>query len=831
ALEPKLAELGGQGAPDAAAGAKTWAEQKRRIDALKLSISELKLALAGETDIPARINAQLQEKQTALAEAETWLQIHQADASLLTEFPEIAQLRNVRSELAELSGEYKKQSGWSKKITAAVSKNQARIVNAEARQQELAILIENNQKTLAELTHGKSLEELKELQDEQQTRADQFQALFETAAVHARFAEKKGLFDWFKRAQPLALPDVVALQIHLDDLKQDFASAENISMALDKAISNETLLKKLNIQRNKLIEGKPCLLCGSTHHPYTFKPPLLSDSRKALADQRNKVMVLKTMIESAEKQVANAQKQLNNADAKQKFLAEKRSEWRLLANKLNLMHENLQIEHLATQKQLLADETGELGRIKSLVNERSQLEREIVNAKDEIAAKKALAASLRLGAEQLNERHAGNTPEMDEVQAKYLQLQSNEADLSKRIEAQLKLLGEKMPSAGKENAVFDRLNGRRQDYQINEIRRNGLLEEVNDLQQKLQTCQAAILNYQQQINANLEELREEEQIGLHLSAFDKQQTVTGLEKQINDRHIALQSMQRGFAEKISAAGFDTLDELKETLQLAENQPEIAAQLADCRTQAEQIHFQRLQIDLRLQREMQDYDDSISEEDIARMQALLAEKLQIAEQEVRSLQFKLDKQQKYRAKYQSLDGELTQLRMQLAAGEEEIRQLQSEPGGMQRRNRQLLIDKLLTKANQILEKISGRYYLRSAGSEHGLALEIEDVKQKNVRRLPKTLSGGESFVVSLALALALADIANNGKTIESLFLDEGFGNLDAEALYLAMSTLERLRLQGKTVGVISHVEAVKKRIKTQITLVKNANGLSELKLVA
>ena len=94
-----------------------------------------------------------------------------------------------------------------------------------------------------------------------------------------------------------------------------------------------------------------------------------------------------------------------------------------------------------------------------------------------------------------------------------------------------------------------------------------------------------------------------------------------------------------------------------------------------------------------------------------------------------------------------------------------------------------------------------------------------------------MSGGESFVVSLALALALAEIANNGKAIHSLFLDEGFGNLDAESLYLAMSTLETLKTHGKTVGIISHVEGVKKRIKTQIELVKKPNGFSELKMVA
>jgi exonuclease SbcC len=162
---------------------------------------------------------------------------------------------------------------------------------------------------------------------------------------------------------------------------------------------------------------------------------------------------------------------------------------------------------------------------------------------------------------------------------------------------------------------------------------------------------------------------------------------------------------------------------------------------------------------------------------------------------------------------------------------ELTLISDDSVGFRRKIQQLMSDKLLSHTNQILEKLSGRYYVRSGTSEHGLALEIEDTKQMNVRRLPQTLSGGESFVVSLALALALAEIANNGKAIDSLFLDEGFGNLDAEALYLAMTTLETLKTHGKIVGVISHVDGVKKRIKTQIELVKKPNGFSELKMVA
>ncbi len=160
-------------------------------------------------------------------------------------------------------------------------------------------------------------------------------------------------------------------------------------------------------------------------------------------------------------------------------------------------------------------------------------------------------------------------------------------------------------------------------------------------------------------------------------------------------------------------------------------------------------------------------------------------------------------------------------------------LVSEENALQFRHKvqQIISDKLMAQANQVLEKISGRYYVRKVESELGLAIEIEDTKQGNVRRLPKTLSGGESFIVSLALALGLAEMSSNGHALDSLFLDEGFGNLDAESLYLVMTTLEGLKTHGKVVGVISHVEGVKTRIKTQIEMTKKANGFSALKLVS
>lgn len=142
---------------------------------------------------------------------------------------------------------------------------------------------------------------------------------------------------------------------------------------------------------------------------------------------------------------------------------------------------------------------------------------------------------------------------------------------------------------------------------------------------------------------------------------------------------------------------------------------------------------------------------------------------------------------------------------------------------------LTLKKLTELANRHLLQLNGRYLIHKP-NDRDLALEIIDQHQANNIRSIHTLSGGESFLVSLALALGLSDLAGRNTQIKSLFIDEGFGTLDESALDLAISTLENLQAKGKRIGVISHVTALKERIATQIQLRKRGSGFSGLEVV-
>ena len=139
-----------------------------------------------------------------------------------------------------------------------------------------------------------------------------------------------------------------------------------------------------------------------------------------------------------------------------------------------------------------------------------------------------------------------------------------------------------------------------------------------------------------------------------------------------------------------------------------------------------------------------------------------------------------------------------------------------------------LDVLLSYANVQLRQLSRRYRLERVPDT--LALQVIDQDMCDEIRTVHSLSGGESFLVSLALALGLSSLSSNRMKVESLFIDEGFGSLDAETLRVAMDALESLRTQGRKIGVISHVQEMTERIPVQIRVSRAGNGRSYLEVI-
>jgi exonuclease SbcC len=151
-----------------------------------------------------------------------------------------------------------------------------------------------------------------------------------------------------------------------------------------------------------------------------------------------------------------------------------------------------------------------------------------------------------------------------------------------------------------------------------------------------------------------------------------------------------------------------------------------------------------------------------------------------------------------------------------------------------------LDRLIRQANVHLARLSPRYRLAQSKIDGMPTLEFSVVDLWHVSseraeqglpgrdRSPRTLSGGERFLVSLALALGLSDLRSSTLPIETLLLDEGFGTLDSETLDKALGALQQLQADGRQVGIISHVEALRERIPAQVIVEPLGHGRSRVR---
>ena len=213
---------------------------------------------------------------------------------------------------------------------------------------------------------------------------------------------------------------------------------------------------------------------------------------------------------------------------------------------------------------------------------------------------------------------------------------------------------------------------------------------------------------------------------------------------------------------------------------------------------------------------------------ARMSELLEQQLAAIGTLQADLQYKLKKQTEHKQQAAAFRTELTRKQEDSERWAKLNDLAGSADGGKFRRIAQgYTLDVLLSYANVQLRDLTRRYGLERVPDT--LALQVIDHDMCDEIRSVHSLSGGESFLVSLALALGLSSLSSNRMKVESLFIDEGFGSLDADTLRIAMDALENLRTQGRKIGVISHVQEMTERIPVQIRVMRSGNGRSTLEI--
>jgi exonuclease SbcC len=303
-------------------------------------------------------------------------------------------------------------------------------------------------------------------------------------------------------------------------------------------------------------------------------------------------------------------------------------------------------------------------------------------------------------------------------------------------------------------------------------------------------------------------------------AREKWQTLERNKQEIQDQ---LAESEPVFSEAMTAAGFDNetaylsarLDETEQTRLEAR-----ADELKHRHTHLATLEAEKTRL---LQGERAQKHAETSPEEYA----ALAEACNELLQQIGTFKSRMEQNQKAVELHQSKLGEIEKQQLECARWNM-LHELIGSADGKKFRNfaQGLTFELMVSHANQQLSKMSDRYLL-VRDKQQPLDLNVIDNYQAGEERPVKNLSGGESFIVSLSLALGLSHMASKTIRVDSLFLDEGFGTLDEDALETALEALAELKQDGKLIGVISHVGALKERIGTQINVETTSGGRSRL----
>lgn len=554
----------------------------------------------------------------------------------------------------------------------------------------------------------------------------------------------------------------------------------------------EETIKDLEDYRARLEAGKPCPLCGSCEHPAIEQYASLT----VTDNQRRR-------------------------DALEKEVAALKEEGLLILGQVNALTQQLQRETEAAGR--LAEEEQALTKAWQETCASLQVTRDIAQEiNDWIQEQERYEQQLYQLSQRLMLQSQLNDQEALERQA----LQQLTAT-RQGLESALQALTLTLPEEGTESAWLNARESEFSQWQAQQTRHGAIQEQIAALQPLLETLPAsdeaeAEAEAEPAIPDNWRAIHEE-CLALHSQLVAQQQLET-------EEKARLDQSQAQFTAALAASRFndrqaflaallddETAQRLTQLKQTLEQQLQQATALCEQATRQQQAH-------LALRPHGTDAD-------IPALQTQLhdlAQRLRDNTTRQGEIRQQLRQDAESRQHQQALERQIAEA-AQLADDWGYLNSLiGSSTGDRFRKFAQgLTLDNLVWLANQQLNRLHGRYLLQRKASE-ALELEVVDTWQADAVRDTRTLSGGESFLVSLALALALSDLVSHKTRIDSLFLDEGFGTLDSETLDTALDALDALNASGKIIGVISHVEAMKDRIPVQIK-VKKINGLGYSRL--
>jgi len=636
--------------------------------------------------------------------------------------------------------------------------------------------------------------------------------------------------------------------------------------------------KSLSSLRGSLDEGQECPLCFATEHPFRSMDNVDIDFAIKQAEKD---------VQKAEKACTNAEKDLQELSSDQRLIIQKTQQLQnqQAADLKQLTELEAQVQQITKDRnylsvlQILHDEhqlAEEISSIKTQKKKSEELKDTLQKEYNHLLSQQKEVDSTHKRLEDAQEYLQNYQKELEELTQDIKQHQQNSKAAKEKIQQTLQpfeldgSLNEQVKQLKSIKLNFQKKQTSWEDNRSSikelSIQLTHATEQIEEVSQDITTKEEKLAT----LTAALKELKQKrfELLGdQQLSTVNTQHknTIKTIEKQVADNDKKGQALKASKNKLEGQQAESKKRQQKLTQTIAQEKPKLLEALQEVditsfqqlqelllpKEEVTQIKEQKntLEEKQRLyqqqKKEVSQQLEAAQEVDISQKQSI-ADKLEVGQEQqqqinqtIGGLSERLKQQAVQKKKHQALLQKIEKLHQE----ERKWYRLRSIIGSANGKKFRLFaqsitLRKLIQLANKHLSYfLNGRYFLQKRQVDYSdskptefLEIDIVDTFQANNKRPLKTLSGGESFLASLALALGLADMAGNNTSIESLFIDEGFGTLDADTLKVAIKALQSLQATGKTIGVISHVEQLKNNIDTQVQVIKQGGGFSTIDVV-
>jgi len=841
----------------------------------------LKEAARHEADIRtllAKHGEVLEKDRLALSEARQWLERHASDAELPQKLPalrllaaQIGQretrlaardrlLGEKRRELAQKSRDWETQNLLHASLAEEQRGFEARIAALDAERNEVLC--------------GRSTAQWRQEQEELGTLDARLGRMRELACQSAALEERcaaSGL-ELEKLGQSIGNENdlILAEARRLDDLQA-------LRQELADSLSLLERIRSFEEARLQLQDGQPCPLCGATHHPYAEgNIPVPEEKKLQLQSCEQKIRTVVDGLALRRAHLASMERDREHAAA---LLAERSAELQHLANLFaeeeaalpasmrpapGLAQEAL----LRTLDAARSEAQARLNAASAVLAQAEERMEDLQNLREQQAQSRQEAERAMQALRELEQQKTALLSEVRGLEAeRESELVQQESDFD-NVHLELASLGYLPQSKEELPPLLQRLAEQSEAFQAKQALAERMVASCLELEKRCLVEEQERLNARKQIEAGRDAVagleaslsllqakrtalfgdreadRAEAEGNSHLNKAEAelQQAVrrldaacrqrdensarlSAVQKRLEERSERLAADEQNLGSALAKAGFpspqDCLEAcLKDTerASLEQRDKDLKEKMANVQTRLHENERRRAELKV-----LPDMTEAELQKALSELKNSLAGMME----ELGSRREKLESNNgRKQAAASILERKAAQER--ICRRWADLSRLIGSADGQKFRNyaQELTFRTLIRHANRQLCAMTDRYVLVQTPKE-ALSLSVIDRYQADAVRTSRNLSGGESFLVSLALALGLARMASRTVRVDSVFLDEGFGTLDEDALNMALDMLSSLRQQGKTIGIISHVQAIRERIGTRIHVEAEGNGRSRL----